>query len=79
MKDNQAVFLHPSTSLEGKPDWVMYHEFVLTSKNYIRTVTNIKGEWLVELAAHYYDLENFPEGDAKRDLERLYAKKQKGR
>ena len=42
MKDNQVVQLHPSTCLDHKPDWVVYDEFVLTSKNYIRTVTDIK-------------------------------------
>ena len=38
-------------------------EFVLTSRNYIRTITDIKGEWLVDLAPHYYDLQNFPAGE----------------
>lgn len=42
IKDNQAVQLHPSTCLDHKPDWVIYHEFVLTTKNYIRTVTDVK-------------------------------------
>lgn len=57
--------------LEHKPEWVAYNEFVLTTKNYIRSVTDIKGEWLIAVAAHYYDLENFPPGEAKRTLERL--------
>lgn len=42
IKDNQIVQLHPSTCLDHKPDWVMYNEFVLTTKNYIRTVTDVK-------------------------------------
>ena len=42
VKDNQVVQLHPSTCLDHKPDWVVYDEFVLTSKNYIRTVSDIK-------------------------------------
>ncbi len=33
---------------------------MLTTRNYIRTVTDIKGEWLVDVAAHYYELSNFP-------------------
>jgi HrpA-like RNA helicase len=45
VKDNQVVQLHPSTCLDHKPEWVMYNEFVLTTKNYIRTVTDVKGEW----------------------------------
>ena len=36
---------------------------MLTSRNYIRTITDIKGEWLVDLAPHYYDLQNFPAGE----------------
>ena len=56
----------------------LYHEFVLTSKNYIRTVTDVRGEWLVDLAPHYFDLSNFPAGEARRALERLYAKRERG-
>ena len=43
----QVVQLHPSTCLDHKPEWVLYNEFVLTSKNYIRTCTDIKAEWCV--------------------------------
>jgi len=74
VKDNQVVALHPSTVLQHKPEWALYNEFVLTSKNYIRMVTDVKGEWLVELAPHYYDLKNFPQCEAKRVLERIYTK-----
>ena len=35
----------------------------------------MRGEWLVELAPHYYDLKNFPACEAKRVLERIYQKK----
>ena len=45
IKDNQTVTLHPSTCLDHKPEWCVYNEFVLTAKNYIRTVTDIKPEW----------------------------------
>mmetsp|Transcript_30006 Transcript_30006/g.52673 ORF Transcript_30006/g.52673 Transcript_30006/m.52673 type:complete len:700 (+) Transcript_30006:95-2194(+) len=75
VKDNQVVSLHPSTVLDRKPEWVMYNEFVLTSKNYIRTVTAVKGDWLIELAPEYYDLSNFPECSGKHALERLYKKR----
>mgnify|MGYP002053872548 FL=1 len=75
VKDNQVVALHPSTVLQHKPEWCLYNEFVLTSKNYIRMVSDIKGDWLIELAPHYYDLKNFPSCEAKRTLERIYLKK----
>lgn len=65
VKDNQMVHLHPSTCLDHKPEWALYQEFVLTSRNYIRTVTDIKGEWLVDIAPHYYDLQNYPPGEVR--------------
>jgi pre-mRNA-splicing factor ATP-dependent RNA helicase DHX15/PRP43 len=47
IKDDQIVQLHPSTVLRPEHDWVLYNEFVLTSKQYIRTVTYIRPEWLM--------------------------------
>ncbi len=73
------MHLHPSTCLDHKPEWALYQEFVLTTKNYIRTCIDIRGEWLIDVAPHYFDLSNFPQGDARRALERLYAKKDKNR
>ena len=76
VKDNQVVGLHPSTCLDHKPEWVLYNEFVLTTKNFIRTVTSVRGEWLVELAPHYFDMSNFPRtGDTYSALERHYKKR----
>eukprot|EP00892_Ulva_mutabilis_P006507 jgi/Ulvmu1/4228/UM191_0001.1 len=74
VKDNQVVYVHPSCGLERKPEWVVYHDFVLTTKNYIRMVLAIRGEWLVDLAPHYYDMATFPDGSAKRALEKLHNK-----
>ncbi|XP_063724795.1 putative pre-mRNA-splicing factor ATP-dependent RNA helicase PRP1 [Symsagittifera roscoffensis] len=74
VKDNQVVQLHPSTCLDHKPDWVVYNEFVLTTKNYIRTVTDAKPEWLVSIAPQYFDMGNFPEGDSKKALSRIIQK-----
>lgn len=52
MKDNnQAVMLHPSTVLQTDYEWVVYNEFVLTTKQYIRTVTGIRPEWLLVSSA----------------------------
>jgi pre-mRNA-splicing factor ATP-dependent RNA helicase DHX15/PRP43 len=47
VKDDQAVLIHPSTVLRTEFDWVVYNEFVLTSKQYIRTCTGIRPEWLL--------------------------------
>ncbi|TQE11484.1 hypothetical protein C1H46_002859 [Malus baccata] len=76
VKDNQVVHLHPSNCLDHKPEWVIYNEYVLTSRNFIRTVMDIRGEWLIDIAPHYYDLANFPQCEAKRVLEKLYRKRE---
>ena len=70
VKDNQYVFIHPSSYLHGsrKSTWVLFHEFVLTSKNYIRTVTEIQPEYLLQVAPHYFDLDKMTGYAYKRDL-----------
>ena len=74
VKDNQDVLIHPSTVIGHDSEWVVYNEFVLTSKNYIRTVTSVRPEWLIEFAPAYYDLDNFQKGDIKLSLERIQEK-----
>ena len=49
------VALHPSSSLLNKPPWVLYNEFVLTKKNYIRNVLEIKGEYLFDVNPEYFN------------------------
>jgi len=55
--DNQTIFIHPSSALFNKsPEWVVYHELVLTSKEYMREVTAIEAKWLVEVAGRFFKL-----------------------
>jgi pre-mRNA-splicing factor ATP-dependent RNA helicase DHX15/PRP43 len=74
VKDNQTVLLHPSTVLGQESEWVIYNEFVLTNKNYIRTVTAVQPEWLLDIGQAYYDVESFPKGEVKTALQRVQAK-----
>ncbi|KAI5330170.1 hypothetical protein L3X38_029568 [Prunus dulcis] len=67
VKHPQTVHIHPSSGLsQVLPRWVIYHELVLTTKEYMRQVTELKPEWLVEIAPHYYQL---------KDVEDLMSKK----
>jgi ATP-dependent RNA helicase DHX8/PRP22 len=53
--DQQPVYIHPSSSLYYKqPAWCIYHQLVLTSKEYMREVLAIKPEWLIEVAPQFY-------------------------
>ncbi|KAG2129133.1 P-loop containing nucleoside triphosphate hydrolase protein [Suillus clintonianus] len=65
LKDDQAVMLHPSCRLDTQPEWVIFNEFVLTTRPYLRTVTDVRPEWLLEYAPLYFDLKNWPNSDAK--------------
>ena len=56
VKDNQNVLLHPSTVLQSESDWLLYNEFVLTTKNFIRTVTTVKPEWLMVSLLFFFSL-----------------------
>ncbi|XKL60434.1 hypothetical protein PGB90_007491 [Kerria lacca] len=55
VKHNQTVEIHPSSCLrEALPRWVLYHELVFTTKEYMRQSIEIESKWLLEVAPHYY-------------------------
>src|SRR5271155_1714729 len=77
VKDDQTVLLHPSTVLGQESEWVLYNEFVLTTKNYVRTVTSVRGEWLLDIAPNYYDISTFPKGEVRTALLRIQERMQR--
>nr|XP_042908031.1 ATP-dependent RNA helicase DHX8 isoform X3 [Parasteatoda tepidariorum] len=53
--DGQVVYIHPSSALFNRqPEWVVYHELVQTTKEYMREVTTIDPKWMVEFAPAFY-------------------------
>ena len=48
------------------PRWVVYHELVLTSKEFMRTVSEIKPGWLVEIAPHFYSKKELDDPSARK-------------
>lgn len=67
VKHPQTVHIHPSSGLaQALPRWVVYHELVLTTKEYMRQVTELKPEWLVEIAPHYYQLKDVDDSGSKK-------------
>ncbi|GFE55532.1 pre-mRNA-splicing factor ATP-dependent RNA helicase PRP16 [Babesia ovis] len=68
-------FLHPSSALYGMgytPDYVVYHEVVITSKEYMRHVTAVDAEWLYELGPTFFYLKNIDAGgNAQRTKDKL--------
>jgi len=73
-KHSQTVMVHPSSSLfQEKPKWVIYHELVLTSKEYMREVIEIEPGWLLEVAPHFYKPKEL-EDDTKKKVPKQNAK-----
>jgi len=47
--------VHPNSSLfDLLPKWIIYNELVFTTKEFMRDIIEIKPEWLLEIAPHYY-------------------------
>ncbi|KAM7267907.1 hypothetical protein ACFE04_010073 [Oxalis oulophora] len=68
-KHPEIVYIHPSSGLATvrvAPRWILYSELVLTRKEYMRQVTEIKKDWLVEIAPHYYEWNDFKDDNKTR-------------
>ncbi|CAI9735424.1 pre-mRNA-splicing factor ATP-dependent RNA helicase PRP16-like [Octopus vulgaris] len=53
--------LHPTSALFGmgyNPDYIVYHELVMTSKEYMQCVTAVDGQWLAEMGPMFYTIKD---------------------
>ena len=73
VRDNQVVAIHPSSLYDAKPTFVIYHELILTSKNYIRTVSGVKAEWLLLEAPNYFNPSLLKNIETRKELEAAEA------
>lgn len=61
IKFNIPCVLHPSSAiftLGYTPDYVVYHELIMTNKEYMSCVTVIEPEWLVEVAPLFFSIKD---------------------
>merc|ERR1711972_342957 len=77
--------VHPTSSLFGMgyaSDYVIYHELVMTKKEFMQCVTAVDGEWLAELGPMFYSIKETRRTmelglksamNAKRKLEEMRA------
>ncbi|CEP01822.1 hypothetical protein PBRA_008764 [Plasmodiophora brassicae] len=59
LRTGTPCHLHPTSALFGlgyTPDYVLYHELILTSKEYMRTVTAVEPQWLAELGPKFFSI-----------------------
>ncbi len=70
--ENQPVYIHPSSALfQRQPDWVIYHELVMTTKEYMREVTLMDPKWLVELAPRFFKVADPTKLSKRKRQERI--------
>ncbi|KAE8806792.1 Pre-mRNA-splicing factor ATP-dependent RNA helicase PRP16 [Hordeum vulgare] len=53
--------LHPSSALYGlgyTPDYIVYHELVLTTKDYMQCVSAVEPQWLAELGPMFFSVKD---------------------
>lgn len=68
--------IHPTSALAGlgyTPDYVTYHELVLTTKEYMQCVTSVEPEWLAELGPVFFSVH---ESSSAARLERRRKEKE---
>lgn len=58
LRTNLSVQLHPTSALYAghPPDYIVYHELILTSKVYVSTVTAVDPHWLADLGGVFYSI-----------------------
>ncbi|EPY49538.1 ATP-dependent RNA helicase Prp16 [Schizosaccharomyces cryophilus OY26] len=79
LRSGMPCHLHVTSSLYGLgylPDYVIYHELVLTSKEYMNVVTSVDPYWLAEFGGVYYSLKERVRNEAE-NYERVYSSKMK--
>lgn len=76
--EGTPVYIHPSSSVfQRNPEWVIYHELVQTTKEYMREITVIDPAWLVEFAPKFFKMADpnaISQRKRKERLEPLYDK-----
>ncbi|ETO18479.1 hypothetical protein RFI_18785 [Reticulomyxa filosa] len=77
IRGEQILEIHPSSILysSGTP-WVIYHEIIATTAQYMHDVSVVNPLWLQELASHFYMFKDLTH-DREREFAKLQQKQQK--
>ncbi|KAF8497217.1 P-loop containing nucleoside triphosphate hydrolase protein [Russula emetica] len=80
IRSGLPTHLHPTSALSGlgySPSYVIYHELILTSKEYMTQVTAVDPYWLAELGSVFYSVreKNFDNRGVRRQADREFSKR----
>ncbi|KAJ7067803.1 P-loop containing nucleoside triphosphate hydrolase protein [Mycena amicta] len=70
--EGTPVYIHPSSALFNRnPEWVVYHELVLTTREYCHNVTAIEPKWLVDVAPQFFKVADANKISKRKKQERI--------
>ncbi|KAJ8702089.1 DEAH-box ATP-dependent RNA helicase prp22 [Pleurotus ostreatus] len=79
--EGTPVYIHPSSALFNRaPEWLVYHELILTTREYCHNVTAIEPKWLVEVAPQFFqvaDANKISKRKRQEKIEPLFNKYEK--
>ncbi|KAH7914726.1 P-loop containing nucleoside triphosphate hydrolase protein [Hygrophoropsis aurantiaca] len=79
--EGTPVYIHPSSALFNRnPEWLVYNELVLTTREYCHNVTTIEPKWLVEVAPQFFkvaDANKISKRKRQEKIEPLFNKYEK--
>ncbi len=61
LRTGMPCHLHPTSALYGMgmtPDYIVYHELIMTVKEYMQCVTAVDGQWLAELGPMFFSVKD---------------------
>jgi pre-mRNA-splicing factor ATP-dependent RNA helicase DHX38/PRP16 len=61
LRTGMPCHLHPTSALYGMgmtPDYIVYHELIMTVKEYMQVVTAVDGQWLAELGPMFFSVKD---------------------
>ena len=61
--------LHPTSALYGmgiNPEWIVYHDLVMTTKEYMQFVTAVDPAWLAEYGSVFYTIKDASQSRLER-------------
>lgn len=74
LRTGMPCHLHPTSALYGlgnSPEYVVYHELVMTAKEYMQCATAVDGYWLAELGPMFFSVKE--SGKSGRDKRKQAA------
>ena len=76
--EGTPVYIHPSSALFNRPpEWCIYHELILTTREYCHNVLSVEPKWLVEVAPQFFkvaDANKISKRKRQEKIEPLYNK-----